>query len=134
MGETFMNDMIDDITDIALLQEVLERTQEKLNILNPPKSSTIEENIDCKTNDNPKPYYDIENDSFELSSVPVRIMSPVKEQSPEVYNIPDIQKENSTSETEKKSSETFSENIVDETLPKNISEIVKDTSDTEKKI
>jgi len=131
--ETFMNDMIDDITDIALLQEVLERTQEKLNILNPPKSSTIEDSVDYKSNDNPIPYYDIENDSFELSSVPVRIMSPVKEQSPELYNTPDIQKENSTSETEEKSSDAFPDNIVDETLSKNINEIMKDTSDTEVK-
>merc|ERR1719189_2724199 len=34
--ETFIQDMINDITDIALLQEVIERTQEKINFLCPP--------------------------------------------------------------------------------------------------
>jgi len=75
--ENFINDMIDDITDIALLQEVLERTQEKLNILNPPKEE--EKEIEQYVNEN---YFNIENDSFDLPSAPVRHTSPIKEESP----------------------------------------------------
>merc|ERR1711970_287587 len=65
--ENFINDMIEDITDIALLQEVLDRTQEKLNILNPPKP--IEKEIIHEKMDD---YFNIENDSFELPSAPIR--------------------------------------------------------------
>merc|ERR1719376_861203 len=88
--ENFINDMIEDITDIALLQEVLDRTQEKLNILNPPKPKEI---IHEKMDD----YFNIENDSFELPSAPIsqvtviqekdhspsRTISSIKEESPE---------------------------------------------------
>ena len=77
--ENFINDMIDDITDIALLQEVLERTQEKLNILNPPKE--VEKEIQHYVNEH---YFNIENDSFDLPSAPVRQTSPIKEESPEI--------------------------------------------------
>merc|ERR1712227_478691 len=35
--ENFIQDMLNDITDIALLQEVIDRTQEKINFLNTPK-------------------------------------------------------------------------------------------------
>jgi len=77
--ENFINDMIEDITDIALLQEVLERTQEKLNILNPPKE--VEKEIEQYVNEN---YFNIENDSFDLPSAPVRHTSPIKEESPEI--------------------------------------------------
>eukprot|EP00092_Neocalanus_flemingeri_P012070 GFUD01013013.1.p1 GENE.GFUD01013013.1~~GFUD01013013.1.p1 ORF type:complete len:1302 (+),score=446.81 GFUD01013013.1:135-4040(+) len=75
--ENFINDMIEDITDIALLQEVIERTQEKLNILCPPKE--VEKEIIFKNNDN---YFNIENDSFDLPSAPARHTSPVRVESP----------------------------------------------------
>jgi len=73
--ENFINDMIDDITDIALLQEVIDRTQEKLNILNPPKD--LEKEIIHKEIEN---YFSIENDSFELPSAPIRHTSPTQEE------------------------------------------------------
>merc|ERR1712066_547195 len=60
--ENFINDMISDITDIALLQEVIDRTQEKINFLCPPKPSTMSGN-----------YFNIENDSFELPSTTLNI-------------------------------------------------------------
>jgi len=77
--EDFIHDMIDDITDIALLQEVIDRTQEKLNILNPPKE--LEQEIIYKEIDN---YFNLEEDSFELPSAPrgARYTSPIKEESP----------------------------------------------------
>jgi len=75
--ENFINDMIEDITDIALLQEVIDRTQEKLNILNPPKE--VEKEIPYKNNED---YFNIENDSFDLPSAPVRHASPIREESP----------------------------------------------------
>ena len=55
--ENFISDMINDITDIALLQEVIDRTQEKINLLCPPVLSVM-----------PGDYYSIENDSYELPS------------------------------------------------------------------
>merc|ERR1711970_1617119 len=72
--ENFINDMIEDITDIALLQEVLDRTQEKLNILNPPKP--IEKEIIHEKMDD---YFNIENDSFELPSAPIRQVTVIQE-------------------------------------------------------
>merc|ERR1712106_789329 len=77
--EDFIHDMIDDITDIALLQEVIDRTQEKLNILNPPKE--LEQEIIYKEINN---YFNLEEDSFELPSAPrgARYTSPIKEESP----------------------------------------------------
>merc|ERR550519_552284 len=72
--ENFINDMIEDITDIALLQEVLDRTQEKLNILNPPKPIE-KEIIHEKMHD----YFSIENDSFELPSAPIRQVTVIQE-------------------------------------------------------
>jgi len=74
--ENFINDMIEDITDIALLQEVIERTQEKLNILSPPKE--VEEEVTCNNINN---YFNIENDTFELPSAPARNISPIQEES-----------------------------------------------------
>merc|ERR1711953_696819 len=55
--ENFISDMINDITDIALLQEVIDRTQEKINLLCPPVLSVM-----------PGDYYSIENDSYDLPS------------------------------------------------------------------
>merc|ERR1711892_632213 len=76
--EDFIHDMIDDITDIALLQEVIDRTQEKLNLLNPPKE--MEQEIIYKEIDK---YFNLEEDSFELPSAPrgARYTSPIKEES-----------------------------------------------------
>merc|ERR1712106_1197946 len=81
--EDFIHDMIDDITDIALLQEVIDRTQEKLNILNPPKE--LEQEIMYKEINN---YFNLEEDSFELPSAPrgTRYTSPIKEESPEKWD------------------------------------------------
>merc|ERR1712106_332226 len=81
--EDFIHDMIDDITDIALLQEVIDRTQEKLNILNPPKE--LEQEIMYEEINN---YFNLEEDSFELPSAPrgTRYTSPIKEESPEKWD------------------------------------------------
>merc|ERR1712045_965825 len=56
--ENIIQDMLSDITDIALLQEVIDRTQEKINFLCPPPVLSV------LSGD----YYNIENDSFELPS------------------------------------------------------------------
>ena len=53
--ENFIQDMINDITDIALLQEVIDRTQEKINFLSRPVKVEL-----------PPDYYNIEDDSFDL--------------------------------------------------------------------
>merc|ERR1712198_497699 len=55
--EHFIQDMIEDITDIALLQEVIDRTQEKINYLNSLRVVDMEN------------YFRIEDDSFELPIV-----------------------------------------------------------------
>merc|ERR1712198_295372 len=55
--EHFIQDMIEDITDIALLQEVIDRTQEKINYLNSLRVVDMEN------------YFSIEDDSFELPIV-----------------------------------------------------------------
>merc|ERR1712062_486264 len=69
--ENFISDMINDITDIALLQEVIDRTQEKINLLCSPKVLSV------LSGD----YYNIENDSYELPShhaTPRRLESPAR--------------------------------------------------------
>ena len=66
--ENFINDMIDDITDIALLQEVIERTQDKINMLNLLKDEKTGK-IDLNN------YFNIEEDSFDLG--PIRQFSPL---------------------------------------------------------
>merc|ERR1712243_256072 len=55
--EHFIQDMIEDITDIALLQEVIDRTQEKINYLNSLRVVDMDN------------YFSIEDDSFELPVV-----------------------------------------------------------------
>merc|ERR1712066_483832 len=69
--ENFINDMISDITDIALLQEVIDRTQEKINFLCPPKPlptvSGEYYNIENDSFELPSPALNIENDSYELT-------------------------------------------------------------------
>jgi len=73
--ETFVDTMLKDITDIALLQEIIERSQEKLQILAAEDEKRFAEKMR-------KQMINIENDSFELgSSPPVRAASPVIEQS-----------------------------------------------------
>merc|ERR1711970_1023451 len=71
--ENFINDMIEDITDIALLQEVIDRTQEKLNMLRP--TNVIK-------SDNNSNYFSLEDDSFDLPSAPIRYVSPQREETP----------------------------------------------------
>lgn len=69
--ENFISDMINDITDIALLQEVIDRTQEKINFLCPPPVLSVM----------PGDYYNIEDDSYELPSyhaTPRRLESPAR--------------------------------------------------------
>merc|ERR1712025_346501 len=61
--ENFIQDMLNDITDIALLQEVIDRTQDKINFLNTPKSI-------------PSDYFSLEDDSFELNLPTPRYYSP----------------------------------------------------------
>merc|ERR1712227_452676 len=58
--------MLNDITDIALLQEVIDRTQDKINFLNTPKPI-------------PNDYFSLEDDSFELNLPTPRYYSPAKE-------------------------------------------------------
>merc|ERR1712066_1165248 len=62
--ENFINDMISDITDIALLQEVIERTQEKINFLTTPKVVNMDN------------YYSLEDDCFDLPSPGPRCFTP----------------------------------------------------------
>ena len=62
--ETFIQDMINDITDIALLQEVIERTQEKINFLTTPKVVNMDN------------YYSLEDDCFDLPSPGPRCFTP----------------------------------------------------------
>merc|ERR1711862_539339 len=64
--ENFIQDMLNDITDIALLQEVIDRTQDKINFLNTPKPI-------------PSDYFSLEDDSFELNLPTPRYYSPAKE-------------------------------------------------------
>merc|ERR1719210_2758278 len=74
--ETFVDTMLKDITDIALLQEVIERSQEKLQIL----AAEDEKRFADKMR---KQMVNIENDSFELgSSPPMRAASPIMAKSP----------------------------------------------------
>ena len=71
--ETFVDTMLKDITDIALLQEVIERSQEKLQILAAEDEKRFAEKMR-------KQMVNIENDSFELgSSPPLRGASPMIE-------------------------------------------------------
>jgi len=73
--ETFVDTMLKDITDIALLQEVIERSQEKLQILAAEDEKRFAEKMR-------KQMVNIENDSFELGSSPtIRAGSPIMEKS-----------------------------------------------------
>ena len=73
--ETFVDTMLKDITDIALLQEIIERSQEKLQILAAEDEKRFAEKMR-------KQMVNIENDSFELgSSPPLRAASPIFEKS-----------------------------------------------------
>ena len=63
--ENIIQDMLSDITDIALLQEVIDRTQEKINFLSAP---TI---VDLNN------YYSLEDDSFDLPSPGPRCYTPL---------------------------------------------------------
>merc|ERR1719228_235446 len=74
--DTFVDTMLKDITDIALLQEIIERSQEKLQIL----AAEDEKRFADKMR---KQMVNIENDSFELgSSPPMRAASPIMAKSP----------------------------------------------------
>ena len=74
--ETFVDTMLKEITDIALLQEIIERSQEKLQILAAEDEKRFSEKMR-------KQMVNIENDSFELgSSTPLRAASPIFAQSP----------------------------------------------------
>merc|ERR1712106_1186743 len=116
--EDFIHDMIDDITDIALLQEVIDRTQEKLNIMNPPKE--LEQEIIYKEIDN---YFNLEEDSFELPSAPrgARYTSPIKEESQGNW---DDHLSKLTSMTQKK--EKSPETSVSEDLPEKTTQSEKE--------
>ena len=73
--ETFVDTMLKDITDIALLQEIIERSQEKLQILAAEDEKRFAEKMR-------KQMVNIENDSFELGSTPpIRAASPIVEKS-----------------------------------------------------
>jgi len=126
--ENFINDMIEDITDIALLQEVIDRTQEKLNILNPPKP--VEKEI---VHEKMKDYFNIENDSFELPSVPMRQVSVTEEEDPSpVRTITSIKEESPEKEpnTNKNMSDDISKAQMKEASPE-ISHLSKEKNDEE---
>merc|ERR1712089_97108 len=90
--ETFVDMMLKDITDIALLQEVIERSQEKLLLLSAEEEKRFAEKL------RKGKLINVENDSFDLSSssdrrsvTPVVAASPrrsvtpcVKEASPQI--------------------------------------------------
>merc|ERR1712089_90115 len=90
--ETFVDMMLKDITDIALLQEVIERSQEKLLLLSAEEEKRFAEKL------RKGKLINVENDSFDLSSSsdrrsvtpvvadsPRRSLTPcVKEASPEI--------------------------------------------------
>ena len=78
--ENFINDMISDITDIALLQEVIDRTQEKINYLCPPQP------LPPMSGD----YFNIENDSYELPSTTLNIENDSYELSPQQPRLTDV--------------------------------------------
>lgn len=69
--DTFVDMMIKDITDIALLQEVIVRSQEKLTLLAADDEKCFAEKMRAKM-------VNIENDSFELGSTPPRSMTPIQ--------------------------------------------------------
>merc|ERR1712032_1701436 len=74
--ETFVDTMLKDITDIAPLQEIIERSQEKLQFLAAEDEKRFAEKMR-------KQMVNIENDSFELgSSPPLRAASPIFKKSP----------------------------------------------------
>jgi len=139
--ENFIEDMIEDITDIALLQEVIDRTQEKLNILSPPK--TIEKEIIRSEIGN---YFNIENDTFELSSAPIRHaspiqeerivherhISPVKEESPEKEENTSTNLSRNTSQTQIKESSSETSDFSEE-KEKTEAEEIKDINDSDLK-
>ena len=62
--ENIIQDMLSDITDIALLQEVIDRTQEKINFLSAPTVINMDN------------YYSLEDDSFDLPSPGPRCFTP----------------------------------------------------------
>ena len=62
--ENVIQDMLSDITDIALLQEVIDRTQEKINFLSAPTVVKMDN------------YYSLEDDSFDLPSPGPRCFTP----------------------------------------------------------
>ena len=62
--ENIIQDMLSDITDIALLQEVIDRTQEKINFLSAPTVYKMDN------------YYSLEDDSFDLPSPGPRCFTP----------------------------------------------------------
>jgi hypothetical protein len=77
--ETFIDTMIKDITDIALLQEVIERSQEKLHIL----AAEDERRFAEKFRSTKSKLVNVENDSFELgSSTPRQSTNPEMESTP----------------------------------------------------
>jgi len=75
--ETFVDMMLKDITDIALLQEVIERSQEKLLLLSAEEEKRFAEKL------RKGKLINVENDSFDLSSSPDRrSVTPVVAASP----------------------------------------------------
>jgi len=75
--ETFVDMMLKDITDIALLQEVIERSQEKLLLLSAEEEKRFAEKL------RKGKLINVENDSFDLGSSPDRrSVTPVVAASP----------------------------------------------------
>ena len=143
--DTFVDMMIKDITDIALLQEIIERSQDKLQIL----ASEDERRFADKLRK--QKLLNIENDSFELgSSPPKRCMTPLarKEltpvrsetplariETPEIpgcdKNVREDSRERTTSPVSKKEIETeqLQSKQIEEEVPYGVSDVASDNED-----
>jgi len=143
--ESFVDMMIKDITDIALLQEVIERSQEKLQILAAEDERRFAEKL------RQQKLLNIENDSFELgSSPPKRCMTPLakevtpvrsetplakKETTPEVpvcdKNASEESRERTTSPVSKKEIEIEQpqKKLEEEDVPYGVSDVVSENED-----
>jgi len=118
--DTFVDTMLKDITDIALLQEIIERSQEKLQILAAEDEKRFAEKMR-------KQMVNIENDSFELgSSPPLRAASPIIEKSltPVRSVTPAVKR--------KTSPETAHESVKEESAGETTSAVAKENSPVRK--
>lgn len=143
--ETFVDTMIKDITDIALLQEVIERSKEKLQILT-DAAGEEERLFAAKIR---KTMVNIEDDSWELgaspskqrsvtpgkekSATPARSLTPnvIKEPSPGTQPRREVAREESRERTKKIMAGKKSNKEQDEEIPYGVTEVVTDDEEEE---